>query len=77
MSIAVADIEKLAFSLSEKERAELASRLLSSLSPASAFDHDDDGIAEAMRRDKEMDDDPSVIMTHEEFVRSIEKRLRG
>lgn len=76
MSIAVADIEKLAFSLSEKERAQLASRLLSSLPPYPAFDEDDDGIAEAIRRDKEMDEDPSKIMTHEEFVRSIEERLR-
>jgi hypothetical protein len=47
MSTAVADIEKLAFSLTEKERAQLASRLLRSLTPYPALD-DGDGIAEAV-----------------------------
>jgi hypothetical protein len=76
MSIAVADIEKLAFSLTEKDRARLASRLLSSLPPVPAFDDDDDGIAEALRRDKEMDEDPSKVMTLEELDGLIAERLR-
>jgi putative addiction module component (TIGR02574 family) len=50
-----------ALRLPEKERASLASRLLQSLPPV-AFD-DDEGVAEALRRDAELDADPTQAMT--------------
>ncbi len=58
MSTAFADIEKLAFGLSEKQRARLASSLLRSLH--SPWADDDDGVTEAIRRDREMDENPEI-----------------
>lgn len=59
--VTLAEIEMQAMKLSESERAMLASSLLESLPPL--LDDADDGIAEAMRRDAEMDRDPSIGMT--------------
>jgi putative addiction module component (TIGR02574 family) len=50
-----------ALRLPEEERASLASRLLQSLPPV-AFDNDE-GVAEALRRDAELDADPTQAMT--------------
>lgn len=55
--------------LTESERARLASNLLSSLRPI--LNDEDEGVAEALRRDAEMDADPSACMTYEEFKRSL------
>jgi putative addiction module component (TIGR02574 family) len=63
------EIESEAMRLPESERATLAARLLGSL-PAVLFD-DDFGVAEAMRRDDEMDRDPSAGMTLEELRASL------
>lgn len=49
----LAEIEKLAFDLPEKERATLAARLLNSLS--SALRNEDEGIGEALRRNSDLD----------------------
>ncbi len=54
-------IEAEAMKLPEADRAELASRLLNSL-PAVLHD-EDEGLAEARRRDSELDKDPSASMT--------------
>ena len=54
-------LEEEALRLPEKERAVLASRLLSSIH--CPLHDDDDGVAEAMLRDVEMENDPSVGMT--------------
>lgn len=70
--VTLAEIETLAFSLPESDRAKLASHLLDSL-PAVLAD-DDDGLAEAMRRSEEMDRDPSVNLTHEEFLKALGRR---
>ncbi len=56
--------------LPDSDRASLASRLLDSL-PAVLSDDDDDGLAEAIRRDAEMDRDPSASMTLEELRRAV------
>lgn len=72
MSTAFADIEKLAFSLPERERAELADSLLRSL-PEDFIDEDE--IAEAIRRDREMDENPEMIMSLEELDRRMAERL--
>ena len=47
------EVEQLAFDLSASERAVLAAHLLGSLPPA--LDDTDEGIAEALRRDAELD----------------------
>ena len=65
----LSDIEQEAMKLSETGRASLASRLLDSL-PAVLAD-DDDGVAEALRRDAEMDQDPGAGMTLEQLRRAV------
>lgn len=67
--MSIQELEAEAMRLSEKERAGLASRLLASLSPV--LSDDDEGLAEALRRDKEMDNDPAASMTMEEFKSSL------
>ncbi len=59
----VAEAEKLVLSLSEKDRAELVGKILRSL-PMYA---EDGGLAEARRRDREMDEDPDSIITMEQL----------
>jgi hypothetical protein len=51
----IAEVEKLALSLSEKQRAILAAQLLGSLPPV--LHDDDEGMAEAGRRDAELEAD--------------------
>ena len=64
-----AEVTKTALQLPEDQRAKLALELLGSL-PAVLHD-DDEGIAEALRRDAEMDRDESAGMTMEEFRRDF------
>ncbi len=71
MSTAFADIEKLAFGLSENDRAKLADHLIASL-PDNFID--EETLAEAMRRSKEMDENPEMCISLEEFDRSIFSR---
>lgn len=53
----IIEIKKLALALTERERATLAASLLDSLPPILASE--DEGIAEALRRDAEIDADPN------------------
>ena len=57
----VSEIEKLAFDLSDTQRAVLAAHLLRSL--PSVLDDDDEGISEALRRDAELDANPDIGLT--------------
>lgn len=66
----IAEAEKLVFSLSEKDRAELVGKILRSL-PLYA---DDGGLAEARRRDLEMDENPDSIITMEQLDEMIANR---
>lgn len=66
------EVEKLALGLPEAQRAVLAAHLLESLSPV--LDDRDEGIAEALRRDAELDANPSSGMSLEELDRQIEDR---
>ena len=64
-----------ALRLSEKDRAGLASRLLQS--PPPVVVDDDEGVAEALRRDAELDADPSQGITLEELDSQIKQRRRA
>jgi len=68
----IIEIEKLALNLPERERATLAATLLDSLSPI--FDDEDEGMAEALRRDAEMDADPTLAISFEEMDARIRNR---
>lgn len=67
--VTLAQLEEQAMQLPEDQRAALAAHLLDSL-PAVLHD-DDSGLAEAMRRDAELDSDPSMGMTLEELRKSL------
>lgn len=67
--VGLAEIEAEAMRLPQDQRAALAAHLLESL-PGILHDHDD-GVAEAIRRDVELDQDPSARMTMEEFRRAF------
>lgn len=74
MASDVERVEKLALDLSEEERAQLAASLLGSL-PGILSD-EDDGVAEALRRDAELDAHPERAISLEEldtFIRSRRK----
>jgi putative addiction module component (TIGR02574 family) len=73
--MSVDQIASEALHLPEKERANLASRLLRSLPPV-AFD-DDEGVAEALRRDAELDADPSQAMTLRDLDSHIQQRRKS
>lgn len=63
--VTITELEEQALQLPDSQRALLAAHLLDSLP---AILHDDDaGIAEAMRRDSELDRDSSAGMSLEEF----------
>ena len=67
-------VEQLALGLSEEDRAHLAASLLDSL-PGIPSDQDD-GVAEALRRDAELDAHPERAISFEEldtFIRSWRK----
>lgn len=67
--LTVTELEEQAMQLPEDQRAFLAAQLLESLP---AILHDDDaGVAEAMRRDAELDRDPSSGMSLNEFRSSF------
>lgn len=70
----ITEAEQLALSLSDSERARLAEKLIASL-PGPFIADDDDGIEEAIRRSREMDEDPSVGIAIEQFDEMIMKRF--
>jgi len=65
----LAEVEATAMSLTEGQRATLATHLLESL-PA-VLHEEDEGLSEALRRDAELDADPSLGMTMDEFKSSL------
>ena len=66
------EVEKLALDLSEQERATLAANLLDSL-PGVLSDQDE-GVAEALRRDAEIDADPTQAISLEQLTSQIQGR---
>ena len=70
----IMEIEKLALDLPEQDRATLAANLLESLPPI--LSDDDEGIGEALRRDAELDADPSQAISFAELDSQIQSRSR-
>jgi hypothetical protein len=68
----IIEVEKLALDLPETQRAVLAAHLLGSL--PSVLEDEDEGIAEALRRDAELDANPSSGMSLGELDQQIEHR---
>lgn len=66
------EIEKLAFELPEKQRAMLASSLLGSL--PRLLEDDDDGLAEALRRQKELEENPEMGISFDELKEMLRNR---
>ena len=68
----ISEIEKLALDLSERQRALLAANLLKSL-PGILSD-EDEGIAEALRRNAEIDADPEQAISLAQLESHIRRR---
>lgn len=68
----IVEVKKLALDLPEKERAVLAANLLESL-PGVLWD-EDEGIAEALRRDAEIDANPKQAISLSELESQIQGR---
>ena len=68
----IAEVEKLALDLPESQRAVLAAHLLGSL--PSVLHDEDEGIAEALRRDAELDANPMLGISLEQLDQQIERR---
>lgn len=68
----IVEVEKLALELSERERAELAANLLDSL-PGILSD-EDEGVAEALRRDAEIEANPAKAISLAELDSEIQDR---
>ena len=71
----IADVEKLAMELSAPERRKLAEKLIASL-PGPFIEDDDDGVEEALRRSREMDENPDMSLTENDFMASFEAYQR-
>jgi hypothetical protein len=67
--VTLAEIEAQALVLSETERAQLASSLLRSL--PTHDDYEAEGIAEAMRRREEMENDPESIISWQQLRNAV------
>ena len=70
----IADVEELALSLPASDRGKLAEKLLRSL-PSPGWDDDDDGIEEALRRSREMDENPDISISMQQLDESIRIRF--
>ena len=68
----IIEIQKLALNLSEQERATLAANLLDSL--PGVLSDEDEGVAEALRRDAEIDADPNQAMSLAQLNSEIQSR---
>ena len=67
----IVEVEKLALDLPERQRATLAANLLGSLP---AILDEDEGIAEALRRDTDLDANPDQAISLEQLDSQIRAR---
>ena len=72
MSI-LTEIEERAMCLTKRERGQLVSKLIESLGVPFGDEEDEDLAALAAARSKEMDEDPDIIMSEDDFWRSLEE----
>ncbi len=70
-----AETVEQALRLPDSSRAKLAEKLIASL-PSPFVDADDDWVEEAMRRSREMDENPEMSLSHEEFMASLDEYRR-
>ena len=68
----IAEVEKLAFSLPVNDRAKLADRLWESL-PKDFIDQDE--LELIMRSDREMDEDPTKVISMDDLHQKIAERF--
>ncbi len=68
----IVEVEKLALDLSEKERAVLVANLLDSL--PGVLSDEDEGIAEALRRDAEIEANPAQAISLADLDSQIQGR---
>ena len=68
----IIEVEKLALDLSEQERARLAANLLDSL--PGVLSDEDEGVAEALRRDAEIDANPDQVISLAQLDSHIQNR---
>lgn len=73
--ISEAETIEHALKLPDSSRAKLAERLIASL-PSPFVDEDEDWVEEALRRDREMDENPDSVMTEEEFFNSLRQHIK-
>ena len=70
----VIEVERLALDLPEQERARLAANLLESL--PGVLSDEDQGIAEALRRDADLEANPDQVISLAQLDSQIQKRRR-
>jgi len=70
----VIEVERLALDLPEQERARLAANLLESL--PGVLSDEDDGIAEALRRDADLEANPDQVISLAQLDSQIQSRRR-
>ena len=68
----IIEIKKLVLDLPEQDRATLAANLLESLPPI--LSDEDEGVGEALRRDRELDADPSQTISFVQLDSQIRNR---
>ncbi|PYS59846.1 MAG: addiction module protein [Acidobacteria bacterium] len=70
----VIEVERLALDLPERERARLAANLLESL--PGVLSDEDEGIAEALRRDADLETNPDQAISLAQLDSQIQNRRR-
>ncbi len=68
----IVEIEKLALNLPERERATLAANLLESL--PGVLSDEDEGVAEALRRDAELEANPDRVISLAQLDAQVKSR---
>ena len=68
----ITEVEKLALDLPESQRAILAAQLLGSLPPV--LHDEDEGVAEAIRRDAHLDANPASGISLEQLDEQVRRR---